>query len=424
MDIITTPGGIIGSERPGQGILDVTKAGFQNVLLDLAVFCSPWELENLGKKLRSENSRKQTKKALVSEHPSELYERAGALTEQYQNAGIHVPVARAPYLLRETKRGDLNGLLLQLAQESLKVCNKAGCKAMIVRPLSVGSRCEEEWDVNRAYYLALADAARKYQVMILLENQCRDLDGHLIRGICSDAEEAAAWVDKLNEEVGEERFGFCMDVGTCNLCGQNLQEFSARLGSRIKAVVLRDCDGHRETSWLPFTYSGFERSGTDWLGLIRGLRQISFDGGLILDFSSTARGFSPLLRPELLSLAKAVAEYFKWQVEIEILLKKYPSRVLFGAGNMCRNYMKCYGETYPPLYTCDNNPKLWGTDFCGLEVKSPESLRQLSDDCAIFICNVYYREIERQLRDMGIRNQIEFFSDEFMPSFYFERLER
>ena len=36
---------------------------------------------------------------------------------------------------------------------------------------------------------------------------------------------------------------------------------------------------------------------------------------------------------------------------------------------MCRNYMKCYGEKYPPKFTCDNNPKLWGTNFCGLEVK-------------------------------------------------------
>ena len=128
-----------------------------------------------------------------------------------------------------------------------------------------------------------------------------------------------------------------------------------------------------------------------------------------------------MLRPQLLSLARAAAEYFKWQIEIESLLKKYESIVLFGAGNMCRNYLKCYGERYPPLFTCDNNPRMWGTDFFGLEVRTPEALKSIPEGCGVFICNIYYREIERQLRDMGIKN-IEFFNDEYMPSFYFDRL--
>jgi hypothetical protein len=122
-----------------------------------------------------------------------------------------------------------------------------------------------------------------------------------------------------------------------------------------------------------------------------------------------------------MKLAMSVANYFKWQIEIENLLKKYQSIVLFGAGNMCRNFMKCYGEEYPPLYTCDNNPGIWGTEFCGLEVKSPDSLLKLPDDCGVFICNIYYREIEKQLLDMGIQN-IEFFNDEYMPSYFFDRL--
>ena len=90
---------------------------------------------------------------------------------------------------------------------------------------------------------------------------------------------------------------------------------------------------------------------------------------------------------------------------------------------MCRNYLKCYGEKYPPLFTCDNNGKLWGSVFEGLEVKNPQVLSALPKDCAVFICNIYYREIEEQLRQMGIENPIEFFNDEYMPSFYFDRLE-
>lgn len=196
------------------------------------------------------------------------------------------------------------------------------------------------------------------------------------------------------------------------------------LGNRLKAVILRDNDGNSDSALLPFTSAPQGQSQTDWLNLIRGLREIGFDGELILDFHDTAAAFSTLLRPELLHMAKAVAEYFAWQIGIENLLKIYPSRVLFGAGNMCRNYMKCYGEKYPPLYTCDNNRKLWGSVFEGLEVKDPQELKALPEDCVVFICNIYYREIEAQLRQMGIENPIEFFNDEYMPSFYFNRVER
>ena len=172
---------------------------------------------------------------------------------------------------------------------------------------------------------------------------------------------------------------------------------------------------------LPFTCVNRSQPLTDWLSLIRGLRDSGFDGHLILSFGDTVKSFSPILRPELLQLARSVANYYQRQIEIENLLKKYKHIVLFGAGNMCRIFMKCYGKKYPPLFTCDNNRSIWGTEFCGLEVRSPDSLLELPEDCGIFICNIYYREIEKQLYGMGIKN-IEFFNDEYMPSYFFDRL--
>ena len=185
-------------------------------------------------------------------------------------------------------------------------------------------------------------------------------------------------------------------------------------------VVLKDFSWQRETALLPFTCVD---SGTDWLGVIRGLRDVDFDGELVIDFSGTMRAFSPLLRPALYKLARETVKYFSWQIGLEQGMKKYKKLVLFGAGNMCRNYMKNYGEKYPPLFTCDNNSKLWGTEFCGLEVKSPEALKNLPEDCGIFICNIYYREIEEQLRAMGVERNIEYFNDEYMQSFDFNRLD-
>lgn len=421
MDMIVSPRGIVDIERPGQGVLDLSQAGFGQALLDFAMFCSDQELECVGKQKKKGTS---PKRLWVSEHPENLYDKARPVLERCVREGLSLPAARAPYLCRDTKREDLRELMAGLTEECIRICGRTGCTALIVRPLFSGVKPGDEWEVNRKYYLHFLELARENQVTILLENQCRDMNGHLVQGVCADGREAASWVDRLNEEAGEERFGFCIDTGACSLCGQDMQEFALSLGKRAKAVILRECDGHTECSRLPFTCAAGGQSLTDWLGLIRGLRETGFDGRLILDFSDTAGAFSPILRPGLVKLARSTVEYFGWQIGLENLLKKYPSIVLFGAGNMCRNYMKCYGEKYPPLFTCDNNQTLWGTLFCGLEVRPPESLKDLPKDCVILICNIYYREIERQLRGMGILNPIEFFNDEYMPAFYFDRIER
>lgn len=420
MNILCSPNGIADAVRPGQGVSDIAGAGFQNAVLDMSIACTCKELENLEKKRKVSAGRDRIK---VYENPELLESSLKPFLNKCRERQLTTSVARAPYLKRNARAEELNGLIVRLTEEAVKTAGKSGCQYIIIRPLFVGLNGDREWKVNREYYLKLADIAGEYNLMILLENQCKDVNGHLVRGICADGTEAAKWVDSLNQEVGEERFGFCMDVGACNLCGQNMYDFAVLLGSRIKAVILRDCNGDKENYLLPFSCANRGQSQTDWLNLIRGLRKIAFDGQLIMDFGDTAEAFSPILRPQLMQLAKATADYFKWQIEIEALLRKYEKRVLFGAGNMCRNYMKCYGEQYPPLYTCDNNKAVWGTEFCGLEVKSPDSLKELPEDCAVFICNIYYREIEQQLRSMGVQNPIEFFNDEYLSTFYFDRLE-
>lgn len=245
----------------------------------------------------------------------------------------------------------------------------------------------------------------------ILKNECKAYNGHLIRGkYCNPS------------EVPDDA-AFCMDVGICNLCGQNMYEYILALGSRIKVVILRDNDGIKDNSLLPFTCVNKTRHQTDWLNLIRGLRKIDFDGTIVMDFSDSVCSLPLQLRSFYMDYAKKVGDYFEWQISMERIIRKYSNRVLFGAGNMCRNYMKCYGEEFPPLYTCDNNNARWGEFFEGLEIKNPQVLKELPTDCAIFICNIYYDEIEAQLREMRVTNPIERFNDEYMPSVHMDRPE-
>jgi len=426
VNILCASSGLVWPKSPQKGISGIREGGFEDILLDMSACCSAEELEHLGKEREPSRGvlNPKPKAAMrISEHPEELCSCLKLLLEECGKEAVRITAARAPYLSRNTKREDLGELLMRLAEESIRVCGRAGCRYLIVKPLISGIEPGGEWEANRKYYLGLAHAARRNNVMILLENQCRDKNGNPVRGICSDADEAVSWIDRLNEESGHESFGFCMDVGVCSLCGQDMREFALMLGHRIKAVILRDCDGIHENAMLPFTSIDRGQFRTDWLSLIRGLRETGFDGSIIMDFSSMTAAFSQFLRPQLIQFARGVAEFFKWQISMKNVLKKYDKRVLFGAGNMCRNYMKCYGGEFPPLFTCDNNKARWGEWFEGLEVKPPEALKELAPDCAIFICNVYYREIEQQLRKMGLVNPIEYFNDEYMPSYYWDRLE-
>ena len=395
---------ILNIERPMQGLKALVQSGFGQISFDFSMGCKESELEELGVKAKLSSS-------------------LMGLAKQCQKEGMNISIARAPFLKRDTKRMDLNEHLSVLTEECIRLCGQIGCHVLVVPPLFSGIEKEAVWAVNRECYLRLSKVAAEHDVMLLLENQCKDYNGHLVRGICADEYVAAEWVDMLNQECKEERFGFCMDVGAYTICGQNMYDVALHLGKRVKAVLIRDCDGIKENALLPFTCVNRGQGQTDWLNLIRGLREICFDDHLIFDFSDSVVGFSPLLRPNFYVLAKSVVDFFAWQINIENVLKRHKSVVLFGAGNMCRNYMKCYGEKYPPLFTCDNNEKTWGTMFCGLEVKSPEVLKEIPKDCAIIICNIYYQEIEEQLRNMQITNLIEYFNDEYMPSFYYERLE-
>ncbi len=196
--------------------------------------------------------------------------------------------------------------------------------------------------------------AEQAGVQILLENQCKDYHGHLVRGICADGRQAAEWIDALNELAGEERFGFCMDVGICNLCGQNMYDFALALGSRLKAVILRDCNGNTESALLPFTGVKQGQSQTDWLNLIRGLREIGFDGKLVMNMADTAAAFSPILRPELLRMAKFLgSEEMEWSRTEEFIESIAPMAKEMGITICIENLYESVGSHLVEGPCCD-----------------------------------------------------------------------
>ncbi len=371
------------------------------MMLDLSMFYTEYMLENYGNKVSWEDVR-------------ECGEQLDRFIAQCVESGIIFEIIRMPHLKWDTKRTDLNELILKIGNNALRHCSKLGCKALIVQPLFSGIGKQNEWIENCNYFWEWGRVAQEYNICILLENQCGNINGHLVRGVCADVNVVTDWIDMLNSRGENEVFGFCLDTGAANLCGQDMGEMAVALGDRLKAVLIRECDGVHEARRMPFTGMDIQGKNIDWASLIRGLRKIDFNAHLIFDVQDTLMGFSPLLREKMYTVAKSVADFFSWQVTLEQNIKKSVSRVLFGAGKMCWNYMRCYGGQYPPMFISDNNEKLWGTQCHGVEVKPPYSLKALPKDCVVIICNTFYQEIAEQLKEMGITN-ITAFNDEYLP---------
>lgn len=77
--------------------------------------------------------------------------------------------------------------------------------------------------------------------------------------------------------------------------------------------------------------------------------------------------------------------------------------ILWGAGLMFEDYMKKYGDKYRPEFLIDSDKNKWGRKRMGIEICSPEKLLELSKESyKLIICSYYYKEIAKQLENMGV----------------------
>lgn len=405
--------GLVEPKRPGQGAVDICNSDFKSVTLDLRAYLDEKILKEVKRKTRYSAQEKDFKELL--DDPEVLTTRVRDLKRRFDGKDVSIDAVITPAMPLDRKYPEIKPLVIELTKRAIDLAFEVGAGYIVIPPISVRNSSQEEKECNRDFYKMMIEYRKnkgKTEPQILLINQTVNFNGHFVRGAFSDPKEAVSWIDDFNKEAGEEMVSFCLDIGTANLCAQYIDEMIFILDQHIKMILVSDNDGISNQKLMPLSYKAGNSVGGDWSGALTGLRDMGFDGLMTMEIGDTVTAYGVLLRPELMKLAIKVGEYLVWQINMENALKKYKNIVLFGAGNMCQSFMCAYGDKYPPLYTCDNNKALWGTEIVGLRVEPPEKLLTLPEETGVVICNLYYRDIEYQLKEMGIKN-IEFFSDEF-----------
>lgn len=77
--------------------------------------------------------------------------------------------------------------------------------------------------------------------------------------------------------------------------------------------------------------------------------------------------------------------------------------IIFGAGMMFDDYMQKWGGRYRPAFIVDNDENKWGRMRRGILIQPPQSILEVpGEKRRLIICSYYYKEIQKQLEEMGI----------------------
>lgn len=233
------------------------------------------------------------------------------------DCGLTFEQMHAPFPLRQKGRDEVNAKMFRITENCMDICSRMGGKYLVVHPttLSYEYSKREERDFNMEMYQSLIAPAKKYGIVICLENMFMDQNAHLTEGACSDFTEAAEWIDELNAAAGEELFGFCFDIGHANILGKNLYQSVMALGNRLKILHIHDNDGVSDLHTMPFTFArSWNPVATDWEGFLRGLREINYKGVINFETFRCMESFPKELHPSVLLLLADMGKYFSRRI--------------------------------------------------------------------------------------------------------------
>lgn len=238
--------------------------------------------------------------------------------EGAKKRGLVYSQMHAPYPVWVQGKEEQNAYMARdVIPKCLALAGYMGIPYVVLHPFKMQYRqtCREERQQNLSYFKTMIGQARENNVVICLENLYESIGGRLVEGVCSDPEEAAWYIDSLNEAAGEERFGFCLDTGHLNLARRKPYETVWRLGRRIKILHLHENDRADDLHQLPYTFGRSVGEGFEWEGLLRGLGEVGYEGVLSFETFPAMNSFPDSVREDVLKTIVVLGGYFAGRIE-------------------------------------------------------------------------------------------------------------
>lgn len=300
--------GILDSDMFGleEGLQKIRTAGFDCVDL------------NLDALLQNSDLYQGKINSFFDKGKKELEQYVQPYLEGAEKYGLEYSQMHAPYPVWVNKKAEQNLYMLrEVIPKSLMIAGFLKIPYVVIHPFKmqyIQSR-EEERRQNLLFFKGLISSARENNVIICLENLYESIGGRLVEGVCAEPDEAVRYIDRLNEEAGEVRFGFCLDTGHLSLVKRQSYDTIRMLGHRLKVLHLHENDGFDDLHQIPYTFGTDADRGGDWESVILGLREIGFKGVLSFETFPAMNSFPDGVRDKALETIAQIGKYFARRIE-------------------------------------------------------------------------------------------------------------
>lgn len=148
-----------------------------------------------------------------------------------------------------------------------------GIKNIIVHPCQhlrydVEGNPEKLFEYNMVFYKKLIPYCEEFGIRVALENMWQNT-GMINHSTCSRPEEFIRYLDELNNDC----FVACLDIGHAALVREDPDEFIRKLGNkRLQCLHVHDVDGTEDSHTLPFF------GVVNWHKVVKALAEIDYKG--------------------------------------------------------------------------------------------------------------------------------------------------
>lgn len=296
---------------------------------------------------------------------------------------------------------ELHGLTPDKLYDMLETCKKYQGRYIVLSTMN----CED--GILESVVEDCSMMINDYQIPIFLENGCEGNDdkGYL-HNAYSDVSDLMKIADYCNRLCETPMIGICYNIGYGNLLAKNIRSQIYQCKDYLCMIHANDNGGVRNDKQMPYTFTkGRGDLSTDWYHIIQELIRMEFGGWMIFDTNGLFGRCPESLQVQFARLLHEIADEWEEQYTFaqRVLDKPDKKLILFGAGQMLTDYMRVFGEKYPPYFAVDNGQNRWGTEVMGVPVKNPQEILAVpEEDRNVVICCMYYDAIGAQLRQMGV----------------------